>query len=77
MGLFSTVENHLIETVALAVLNTSKTEWDEDEITEYRKGWLDGYAQCYGKLTGETRYQFIWKVNKMIEGSGNAIRFRG
>lgn len=72
-GLIHTVTQSLIETVATAVLNTGVNEWDYHGTTEYRRGWLDGYAQCYRKLTGETIYQFVDKVNAMIDGSGHKI----
>jgi hypothetical protein len=74
-GLLSKLEQDVIEVVALAVKATSKEEWDyHNTMSEWRKGWFDGYASCYRVLTGETPYQLANKVNKMIEGSGHSIK---
>lgn len=62
------IDELFVETLGLLVLEGTMASK-----TEYKSGWLDGYARAYSQITGGTVWNLIDKVNKSIEGSGKRL----
>jgi aspartate/methionine/tyrosine aminotransferase len=70
-GMLERIENEYVEGLATVLLHSSFSKFSE--MTEYRRGWLDGYSRGYVQLTGKTWHQLVVAANKMIEGSGHEL----
>lgn len=67
MDIAAQVRDTFIQSLALCVKEGFDTE------QEYRRGWLDGYAQAWHQMTGETIWQLIDHVNEILRGSGKSL----
>jgi hypothetical protein len=66
-SMIAQMESQFINDLALLV----KEDWAPD--TQYRKGWLDGFAVACWQVTGMSRPDLIRNVNKVLEGSGKVL----
>jgi hypothetical protein len=42
-------------------------------MTEYKKGWFDGFAVAWTMMTGETSFKLEERVNEILNGSGKVL----
>lgn len=71
-GMLERLETEIVECMATMLLNTDTKSWGE--ISEYRRGWIEGYGRLYVQLCGKTLFTLIADANKMIEGSGHELK---
>jgi hypothetical protein len=69
-GINGLIEKTFAQTISLIVMTAGF-----DQSTEYRKGWLEGYARAYTQMTGKSIYQLIDAANDRIKGSGKRLEY--
>ncbi len=68
VSMVSTIEDMFVNTLALLVKENTM-----NPMTDYKRGWLEGYAKAYTQMTGHTVFVLVRKVNESLEGSGKSI----
>lgn len=73
-SLFDKIEQEFVQTLALLIHeNNGGLNGNIADKSEYKKGWLDGYARAYTQMTGGTIWGLVEKANLSIHGSGQKL----
>lgn len=66
------MEETFVETLAL-LIKEGHLNGPLSGLSEYRKGWLEGYSKACTQITGMTVYQLVALANQIVDGSGNSL----
>jgi hypothetical protein len=68
MSITEEIEKKFVDTLALLVI-----EQVIPSKSEYRNGWVDGYAEAWSQMTGKSSAGLFAKVNDCLRGSGKQL----
>ena len=69
MSIVEEIESVFVETLATVILQNNFTSFVE--MTEYRRGWLDGYSRGWIQMTGKTLLSWWPLPTRTLRGAAS------